>query len=262
MEIEIIYADRDFIVINKPPGISVHGGNTVQEETVADFLLEKFPEIRDVGDELKIRPVSAGRGGTRSLQGNERPGIVHRLDKNTSGIMVVARNQQSFAALKELFKKSLVEKTYLAVVCGRLNEKRGMINMSIGRVVKNPLKRGVVDGRKRIRGEREAVTDYRVLKESSEYSLLELKPKTGRMHQLRVHLKAIGHPVACDRIYGGKKVCCPSRLARESGEAGPEGVERQLLHAQALAFSFPEGKRWHFEVDTPTDFRVALKQIF
>lgn len=248
-------------MINKPPGISVHPvrsnpplsekrggavplsagqisngvheGNRVQEETVVDFLLENFPEIRNVGDEPDIRP-----------------GIVHRLDKNTSGIMIVARHQQSFATLKELFKKRLVEKTYLALVCGRLNEKRGMINMPIGRVVKNPLKRGVVDGSGKIRGEREAVTEYRVLKEGGEYSLLELKPKTGRMHQLRVHLKAIGHPVACDIIYGGKKVCCP------------EGAERHLLHAQALAFSFPEGRKFKLEADAPTDFRVALKQIF
>jgi len=231
-KVEVIYADRDLIVINKPPGISVHGGNTVQEETVVDFLLKDFPEIRNVGDEPKIRP-----------------GIVHRLDKNTSGIMVVARNQKSFEALKDIFKKRLIEKTYLALVCGRLNEKRGIINMSIGRMANNPLKRGVVGGRSRIRGEREALTEYRVLKESDNYSLLELKPRTGRMHQLRVHLKAIGHPVACDKIYGGKKVCCP------------EGAERQLLHAQALAFSFPEGKRWHFEADLPEDFLFALKQI-
>lgn len=255
---EVIYADRDLIVINKPPGIPVHGGDRVQGETVADFLLEKFPEISDVGDL-----------STSSEQVNLRPGIIHRLDKNTSGVMVVARNQQSFEALKELFQKRLVEKTYLAIVCGKLREKRGTINMPIGRVVKNPLKRGVATHRSKIRGEREAVTEYCVLRENDKYSLVELKPKTGRMHQLRVHLKAIGHPVACDKIYGGKKVCCPrtTGISGESsspvgGRASLEGVARQLLHAQALAFSFPEGKRWRFEADLPNDFSVALKQIF
>ena len=116
-------------------------------------------------------------------------------------------------------------------------------------MVKNPLKRGVAAGKSKIRGEREAITEYHVLKENDKYSLLELKPKTGRMHQLRVHLKAIGHTVACDKIYGGEKVCCP------------EGIERQLLHAQSISFSFPEGKRWRFEADLPEDFSLALDKI-
>lgn len=220
-------------MVNKPPGLPAHGGDRVRGATLVDFLLKKFPEIKKVGDEPKIRP-----------------GIVHRLDKHTSGVMVVTRNQKSFEALKELFQKRLVEKTYLAIVCGKLREKRGIINLSIGRLTKNPFKRGVASGRNKIRGEREAVTEYRVLKESDKYSFLELKPRTGRMHQLRVHLSSIGHPVACDKIYGGEKVCCP------------EGIERQLLHAQALTFSFPEGKRWRFEADLPNDFSIALKQIF
>lgn len=232
MDIEIIYADLNFIVINKPPGIPVHGGDRVRGKTAADFLLEKFPEIKGVGDEPETRP-----------------GIVHRLDKNTSGVMVVTRSQKSFGALKELFQKRLIEKVYLAIVCGKLREKKGVINLPIGRAVKNPLKRGAVFGKSKIRGEREAVTEYRVLKENDKYSLVELRPKTGRMHQLRVHLKTIGHPIACDKIYGGEKVCCP------------EGIERQLLHAQSISFSFPEGKRWHFEADPPKDFSFALGKI-
>lgn len=253
----IIYSDQDFIVINKPSGISAHpvrnkmplasaippaagwisnvarGGDIVREKTVTDFLLEKFPEIRTVGDEPEIRP-----------------GLAHRLDKDTSGVMIAARNQKSFMALKELFKKGQMEKTYLAIVCGRLREKTGIVNLPIGRVVKNPLKRGVAIGKGGIRGEREAITEYKVLQESEKCSFLEIRPKTGRTHQIRVHLKAIGHPVACDKIYGGKNVYCP------------EGAERQLLHAQSISFSFPEGKRWQFEADLPEDFKVALKQVF
>lgn len=227
---EIIYSDKDIIVINKPPGIPIHGGLRVKGPTVVDFLLEKFPEIKSVGDEPSVRP-----------------GIVHRLDKDTSGIMVVARNQKSFEALKDLFKERRVEKTYLAVVCGRSKEQHGTIFLPIGRVVKNPLKRGVLQGKSEIRGVREAITEYKVLKEGEKYSLLWLKPKTGRMHQLRVHLKAIGHPVACDVIYGGKNVCCPA------------GAARQLLHAQSLSFSFPEGRKLYFEADPPDDFSNAVK---
>lgn len=230
--IEVIYSDKDLIVINKPAGISVHAGPTVRGQTLVDFLLEKFPEIKAVGDNPQVRP-----------------GIVHRLDKDTSGVMVIARNQKSFEALKDLFKKRLVEKTYWAIVCGRPKEREGAISFPIGRLVKNPLKRGVERGRSRIRGAREAITEYRLLGGGEKFSLLELKPKTGRMHQLRVHLKAIGYPVACDKIYGGKNVCCP------------EGVARQLLHAQSLSFSFPEGHKLYFEADPPEDFDLALKEI-
>lgn len=240
MNIEIIYSDNDLIVINKPPGISVHGSldphpkpEDKKEFTLVDFLLDKFPEVKTVGDDPK-----------------HRPGIVHRLDKNTSGVMVAARNQTAFLALKQLFQTRQVEKTYRAIVCGRVKDKEGVISCAIGRMVNNPLKRGAVGGRNRIRGAREAETCYSVLKTSDQYSLVELKPKTGRMHQIRVHLKAIGHPIACDTVYGGKNVCCP------------EGCSRQLLHASSLSFSFPEGRRLNFEAEAPEDFALAEKRLF
>ena len=253
MDLEIIYADKDLIVVNKPSGIAVHGAtprdrikNTPKkrvfiasgaggdsEETLVDMLKKKFPEIATVGDEPSYRP-----------------GLVHRLDKYTSGVMVVARNQKSFEAMKHRFKNRLVEKTYYAIVCGALRKKKGVINFPIGRLLKNPVKRGVAKGKSMVRAPREAVTEYTVLKEGREYSLLELHPKTGRMHQIRVHLQALGHPVACDRVYGGNKVCCPL------------GASRQLLHAHSLSFSFPEGRRLHFEVDIPEDFVHAQYIIF
>ncbi len=238
MNIEIIYQDKDLIAINKPSGLSVHGSLTPdkskeKESTLVDFLLDKFPEVALVGDD----PVG-------------RPGIVHRLDKNTSGVMVVARNQNAFLALKNLFQKRLVEKTYRAIVCGRVKKREGIISLPIGRLVNNPLKRGIEIGRSRIRGARDAVTHYHVRRATDEFSLLLLMPKTGRMHQLRVHMKAIGHPIACDRVYGGKNVCCP------------ENTLRSLLHAQSLSFSFPEGRRLYFEADLPEDFALAEKRIF
>lgn len=237
--LDIIYADANMIVINKPAGISVHGGVSVSGETLIDALLEKFPEIRTVGDDPKIRP-----------------GIVHRLDKDTSGVMVIARTQESFELLKNLFKTRQVEKTYLAITCGAPKARNGVIALPIGRLIKNPLKRGV-DTRPGmparptggIRGAREAHTEYRVLKAGQTYSLIELKPKTGRMHQLRVHLKALGTPIACDRVYGGKNICCPI----------PAG--RQLLHAQSLMFSFPNTGCLFFEADPPEDFALARQLI-
>lgn len=238
---KIIYCDDNLIVINKPPGMSVHGGFSVAGETLVDELLKQFPEIRGVGDD----PALARKGGDDSAL---RPGIVHRLDKDTSGVMVVARNQETFEALKKLFKTRSVVKTYRAIVCGAPKQKTGVITIPIGRLVKNPLKRGIAQGRSKIRGEREAQTAYRVLKAGSGYALVELLPKTGRMHQLRVHLKAIGNPVACDRFYGGKNVCCPP------------GCGRQLLHASSLSFTLLD-KAFHFEADDPEDFEHAIRFI-
>ncbi|OGZ95079.1 MAG: hypothetical protein A2847_01370 [Candidatus Sungbacteria bacterium RIFCSPHIGHO2_01_FULL_50_25] len=229
--IPILFEDTNLIVLNKPAGIAVHGGPNVKGITVVDFLVRHFPEVKSVGDD----PV--------------RPGIVHRLDKDTSGIMVVARNPDAFGELKSLFKERRIEKTYLAVVCGRPKSRVGIISYSIGRDAKNPTRRGAGGGRAKIRGEREAETHYRVLKTGGAYSLLEVTPKTGRTHQIRVHLKAIGYPIACDRVYGGKNVCCP------------EGAGRQMLHAQSLSFSFPEGRRIKFEADPPDDFILAMEKI-
>lgn len=223
---EVIYSDKNFIVVNKPPGIPVHGGLHVRGRTLADELVEKFPDIKDVGE----NPL--------------RPGIVHRLDKDTSGVMVVARNNSTLKKLQRQFEERLVEKKYWAIVCGKLEDKEGMITLPIGRVAGTPL-RGVERGKNKVRGTREAVTEYKVLKQGERYSFLELTPKTGRPHQLRVHLKAIGHPVACDKIYGGEKVCCP------------KGAGRQLLHAKSLAFSFTEGRKLYFEADPPEDMKLA-----
>jgi 23S rRNA pseudouridine1911/1915/1917 synthase len=230
---EIIYHDSDMIVVNKPPGISVHGGPAVRGATLVDFLVEEFPEIKNVGDAPKTRP-----------------GIVHRLDKDTSGIMVVARNQKTFEALKRQFQDRLVEKTYRAIVCGALKEKSGTITFAIGRLVKNPAKRGIEIKQGMIKNSREAITGYTVLRGGTKYSLMKLKPKTGRTHQLRIHMKALGHPVACDTMYGGKNVCCP------------DGATRQLLHAQSLSFSPAHGKRFFFEADPPPDYTIALKNAF
>lgn len=228
---EIIYSDSDIIVLNKPAGISVHGGGSVSGPTVADFLLKNFPEVAGIGED----PV--------------RPGIVHRLDKDTSGVMVAARTAGAFAKLKKMFQERAVTKVYRAIACGVPRPRAGVIATPIGRLIKNPVKRGIDRGKGDVSGAREASTDYWVIKAGETYSLIELRPKTGRMHQLRVHLASIGHPIACDRKYGGRNVCCPA----ENG--------RQLLHAQSLSFAWLPGETRAFEADPPMDFMLAEQAI-
>lgn len=228
MQIQVVYEGEDFLVVDKPAGVSVHGGPNVKGQTVTDWLLQHYPEVKRVGDDPA-----------------ERPGIVHRLDKDTSGVMVVARNQKAFEDLKQLFKERKVVKKYLALVLGAPKKKSGTIDAPIGRMISNPLKRGVGE---QARGTRSAVTHYRVLERLGDFSLIEAAPKTGRMHQIRVHLASIGCPVAGDKTYGGKK-------------AALAGLERQFLHAFSLSFSYPEGRRWHFEASLPDSLKNVLKHL-
>ncbi len=230
---ELIYQDADLIVVSKPAGMPVHEAKHSTDYSLCDWLLERFPEIKDVGD----------------IRANEnvpyRPGIVHRLDKQTSGVMVVARNQESFIRLKEIFKSRAIEKIYTALVCGRLKENTGTIASPIGRIVTTPTKMGIPSGRGKLRLVKDASTEYKVLKKFENTALLEIHPKTGRMHQIRVHLASIGHPVAGDTVYGGKNVCL-----KELG--------RYFLHASSLSFSFREGSRLTFSADLPPELQETL----
>ena len=242
MAIALIHEEKDFLVLDKPAGIAVHRarllasrrsgpdgqGARVTEKTVADWLVEHYPEVTSVGDEPGVRP-----------------GIVHRLDKDTSGVMVAARNQRAFEDLKELFKTQRIRKKYLALVVGVPKKASGIVAVPVGRSVRDPMRR---EAGKRARGARAAVTHYRILERLDGYSLLEVRPETGRMHQIRVHLASIGYPVAGDRIYGGKK-------------AAVAGLDRQFLHASSLEFSYPEGRRWHFEASLPKDLTRVLAEL-
>ena len=227
LNLSIIYQDNDIVVVNKPAGISVHKGIAEKGETLADWLIEKFPEMKKVGDEPELRP-----------------GIVHRLDKETSGVLVVARNQKSFEFLKNQFQKREVVKKYLALVEGELKNNNGTIDLPIGRSRSDFRKKLASDSAK---GElREAVTEYKVLEKFPDYTLIEAYPKTGRAHQIRVHFKAIGHPVVCDSLYGGKRMICPYGLARH------------FLHANFLEFVSPSGARLKLEADLPEDLEKVL----
>lgn len=231
--IGIIYKDSNFLVINKPAGLVMHqakvaGNRRVSEEkTLADWLLENYPEVRTVGDD----PMT-------------RPGIVHRLDKETSGVLVVALNQKTFEYLKSLFQKHLVQKKYVALVDGKIKEKQGTINKPIG-IRTGSVKRSVKSSRML----KEAITEYKLLRyvklKDRDFSLLEITPKTGRTHQIRVHLASIGHPVIGDKLYGGAR----SEL---------KGVTRQFLHAESIEFTAPDGERMKFEAELPAELRIYL----
>lgn len=221
---KIIFQNKDFIVVDKPAGLVVHSGVGTKEKTLVDFLAEKFPEIKNVGDDT-----------------GARPGIVHRLDKETSGVMIVARNQKAFEYLKNLFKNRKIEKRYLALVHGKLKEKEGKIEGEMGRSRRDFRKQTLAKGKVIVRKERYSLTHYKVIKELDDYSLLEVFPKTGRMHQIRVHLHSIGHPIVGDQKYTFKKF-------------KKMNFPRMFLHASEISFSSLDGKREKFSSPLPRDF--------
>lgn len=241
-EIKIIYEDEDILAVNKPAGLVVHGAENIKEKTLVDWLVEKYPEIINVGERPafgEARPDLSGR-----------PGIVHRLDKDTSGVLLVAKNQWAFEFLKEGFKNRIIKKKYIALVHGKLKVEKGIIDLAIGKS-KTDFRKKVAGGNQPAGGGilREAITEYKVLKRFSEYTLVEVFPKTGRTHQIRVHFKAISYPVVCDKLYGGKKQKCPL------------GLNRHFLHANSLEFSLLNGSRIKIEADLSQDLQNALDML-
>ncbi len=229
MEIPIIYQNKNFIAINKPAGLLVHSSDyqSKNEPTLVDWILKKFPQVKNVGDDTK-----------------NRPGIVHRLDKDTSGIMLIPLTSEYFFYLKKLFQDKKIKKTYLAVVKGEVKEKIGKIDKPIG-IKSGTTKRTVFSDKM----SKEAITEYKLVKnfekEGQKFSLLEVSPLTGRTHQIRVHLNFINHPVVGDKIYGGKQ---NSLLA-----------SRQMLHCYALEFEIEPGKTMRLEAQLPNDFEYLIK---
>ncbi len=229
IKLEINFENENMLVINKPAGIQVHPGSYEQNDTITNGLLAKYSELVDVHDEAPDAFL--------------RPGIVHRLDKDTSGVMVIAKNKLAFDELKKLFKTREIAKKYVAIVEGILKEKSGIINKPLARSA--GYSKQVVARKNTKTKIREAITEYVVLREFKNYSLLEVSPKTGRMHQIRVHLASLGHPVVGDFVYGSK----------EKKEA-----ERQLLHASELKFVL-FGKEYVFEVNVPKDFEMFVAKM-
>ncbi len=232
----IIYEDEDVLVINKPSGLVVHGDGRTKEDSVADWVVEKYPEIKEVGE-----PWENQKGELIP-----RPGIVHRLDRETSGVMVVAKTQESFEFLKEQFKERNVKKTYRTFVYDVFKEEDGDIERPIGKSKNDFRKWSAQPGSRGV--QRSAHTAWEVLgrieKNNKKYTYLELTPTTGRTHQLRVHLKAIHHPIVCDKLYAPKRGCYL-------------GFKRLALHAHTLTIS----TKGTFEAPFPEDFEDAIQEL-
>src|SRR5215212_4525169 len=218
----VVYEDADVIVVDKPAGMVVHPAPGHRRGTLANALLAHVPGI--------------------SVGGSQRPGIVHRLDKDTSGLIVAAKTDRGRTALVSQWEDRSVEKTYLALVSGSVADEEAIIDAPIGRDPKNRQRMAVV------RSGRSAVTRFRVLERFPSSTLLEVSIETGRTHQIRVHLAFIGHPVLGDQLYGRVKPTDPH-------------LERQFLHASVLAFQLPDGKRLRLESPLPEELRAALEEL-
>lgn len=235
-KIEILYEDGNILALNKPAGLVVHYDGKTKEETLTDCLLKKYPEIENVGEPIKL---STGKEIKKS-------GIVHRLDRETSGVILVAKNQKSFEFLKTQFQNREIVKKYHAFVYGNFKENKGVIDSPIGRSKKDfRLRSAQKDARGKVR---EALTEYVVLKKSPEVSFVEALPKTGRTHQIRVHFKFIHHPVVCDSLYA-------------STMKPLLGFKRLALHAFQIEFKNLSGEVIRAEANYPEDFENALKEF-
>jgi 23S rRNA pseudouridine1911/1915/1917 synthase len=294
MQINTLYEDKNILVINKPAGLLVYPikdqGLKTKDKTLVDWILKNYPEIKGVGEPMVLSD------GTHI----EKPGIVHRLDKDTSGVMLIAKNQETFEFLKKQFSAASrsasggqvaneprVKKVYQAIVWGDIKEDKGKIDKPIGR---SPSTGHFLSGRGARGKMREAVTEYKVIKrfsvetenlnfqfprlrrgfgrqaisnfqtnskskiqnklEKSSFTFLEVYPKTGRTHQIRVHLKYINHPIICDKIYASN-MPCPVL-----------GLNRLALHAASIEFSLPGNKHMKLEASLPEEMRKVISNRY
>ena len=229
----IVYDSPDFVVINKPSGLLTHPRDSHDKrQSVLSWFLERYPKAASVGEDLS------------------RPGIVHRIDKETSGLLLLAKTPEAFKYFKQLFHDRLISKQYIALVCGDVENKQGVIDAPLfkfgTRQSMRPPKEGKIS-------ERTALTEYKVVKSyklpAVSYTLLEVSPKTGRTHQIRIHLRSIGHPIVCDPIYAEKSRVCPPELGR------------LFLHAQKLSFTTPDGQALTLEADMPPELENFLSEL-
>lgn len=234
--ISIVYEDENLLVINKPYSLIVHRKNaTDTQPAVTDWVVSNYPQVENVGE-----PFIASSAPL------PRCGIVHRLDKDTSGLLVIAKNQPAFDYLKNLFQTRKIHKHYLALVYGRPKEGRGVIDMPMGRI---GLKRTTkLEGGKLI-DSKPAVTEYETRQSFKKFTLLDVSPRTGRTHQIRVHLQSIGCPVAGDPVYAPK------------GWQNPAGLNRLFLHANRLELTTPDGKALALEADLPPELSSVLAAL-
>jgi len=249
MDPQIIKEEKDYIVINKPAGLIVHSDGRTQEKNLCDFMIGLYPEIKGVGEPLKIitKTKEDGKEIIKEKTIN-RPGIVHRLDRETSGVMIIARTEKGFDFFKELFKNRKVEKKYHTFVYGNIREDIFSIDEPIGRSKKN-FKQWMSG--ENTRGKlRSAKTDFKILKRSEDKSVtfVEALPKTGRTHQIRVHLKSINAPIISDNIYA------PNREQKL-------GFDRLALHSYSIGFTDIYNNKVSFSAGYPEDFDKAVERF-
>ena len=223
--LDIVYQDGELLVVDKPAGLSVHPGPGHPSHTLVNALLSICPDLKGIGGEL-------------------RPGIIHRLDKDTSGLVVVAKSAGAHRRISEQMKERSVHKVYLALISGRVKPEEGTVDGPVGRDPRNRKRMAVVAGG------RDASTGYKALRyfahESDAYTLVEATPKTGRTHQIRVHFSAVGHPLVGDSLYG-----------RRSPLLG-----RQFLHAHRLGFRHPSiGRYMEFTSPLPAELRSVIEVL-
>ncbi|NCF75421.1 MAG: RluA family pseudouridine synthase [Xanthomonadaceae bacterium] len=226
IKFKIVFENNDFIIINKPVGLVVHPTESCPKNTLVNGLLAYYPKIKNVGDNFL------------------RPGIVHRLDKGVSGLMIVAKNQESFLYFKDQFGKRKIEKKYLALVYGKISKDSGEINLKIGRN-KNGLVTTGMTGKYK-----EAKTLFSVIKRFRNFTFLEAQILTGRTHQIRVHLKAIDHPIVGDNIYFLKKY----------QKFNIFGLKRIFLHSYKLEFADKTGEQFNFEKKLPPELKEIIEK--
>lgn len=223
--LDIVYEDEDFLIVNKPKGMVVHPAAGHYQGTLVNAVMNHC------GQELS------------TINGVMRPGIVHRIDKNTTGLLVVCKNDKAHKSLAEQLKEHSITRKYVAIVCGNIKEDSGTVDAPLGRSKKDRKKQAIdmVDGR-------DAVTHFRVLERFSDYTLVECILETGRTHQIRVHMASIGHPVLGDDVYGPKK--CPFTL------------EGQCLHAKVLGFIHPStGEYVEFDSEYPEYLKRLMDRL-
>jgi 23S rRNA pseudouridine1911/1915/1917 synthase len=224
----VLHVDDSMLVISKPPGLPVHRNEGVRRHTVADYAQRDF-------------------GLLPTIQGAERPGIIHRLDKETSGVMVLGRTPEAFHHIRDQFRKRTVSKEYMAVILGEMRFDSEWIEKPIGRDPLRPTRMSVVP-----EGGLESATFVEAVERFRGYTLARCLPKTGRTHQIRVHLSSAGHPIVGDKVY-------KTQRWKQVLPADAPPVTRQLLHAQALEFTHPvTGKRVRFVDEPPEDFEAFI----
>ncbi len=233
VDFKTILENKDILIIDKPAGLVVHPAPGYRGPTLAAGLLHKYKDIKVIGED------------------EVRPGIVHRLDKDTSGIMLVAKTQKMFVHLKNAFQEHAIKKQYIALVCGNMPNKHGFINDPIGRHPTDFRQMTTI----RPKEAKEAITEYSVLEQVDGYTLVRVNLHTGRTHQIRVHFSSLGFPLAGDSLYG--KGIGPQKTSKQY----PPGLQRQFLHASNIELQMPD-KTWiSAHSDLPDDLQEVLKEL-